>query len=274
VTKARPSDAPDPMAVVMGRIEAASALAATVLPDLVRHYEMGFVGAAYTVAHECTELVLKMHLDGVGVKYPTFGRKGHDLPKLFRLWGEDRERAELAYQKWFVGFTVQRRLADAIERTLRLDDYSGMDETERLSMESVNRAVREIQRSILREDDPPVGAVLGKIDAMIGPRDVRALCIPARQEQFAEARYPANVWYPEKLLALQWRELVEANAESRSLGIIQWFLEREGTPDVYSAWKYLHEGNLPKVGYEFRGPAIKMIVIAKQLRTFASARDK
>ena len=275
VTKARPSNAPDSLAVVMGRIEAASALAATVVPDMVRHYEMGFVGAAYTVAHECTELVLKMHLEGLGVEYSTFGRDGHDLPKLFGLWGDDREKAEVAYQKWFVGFTVQSRLADAVEKTLRLNDYSSMHERERPSVESINRASREIQNSILRENDPSVAAVLGQIDVMIGPRDVRALCIPARQEQFAEARYPANVWYPEKLLELQWKELVEATGESRSLGIIRWFLEREGTPDVYSAWKYLHEGNLPKVGHEFRGPAIKMIVVAEQLRIFASrGRDK
>ncbi len=232
---------------------------------------MGFVGAAYTVAHECTELVLKLHLDSLGVKYPTFGRDGHDLPKLFELWGDDREKAEVAYQRWVVGSTVSSRLAEAIETTLGLERYPYMSEDERPSTEDVNRKSREMQEAILREQDPPVAVVLHRIDALIGSKDVRTLCIPARQEQFAEARYPANVWYPEKLLELRWKELVEATGESKSLGIVRSFLEKEGTPEVYSAWKYLHEGNLPKVGHQFRGPAIKMIVIAKQLRAFASS---
>ena len=257
---------PDPQ-----QIEAAAALAATVLPDLVKHYKMGFVGAAYTVAHECAELVLKLHLDSLGIEYSTFGREGHDLPKLFELWSDDRDNAEVAYQRWFVDFTVQNRLRDAIEKTLRLRDYADMDPSERASMESLNRATWEMQQAILREDDPSVAEVLGRIDAMIGPEDVRTLCVPARRQQFAEARYAASVWYPDKLLGLQWKELVQATGESRSLGTIRWFLEREGTPDVYSAWKYLHEGNLPRVGHQFRGPAIKMILIAKRLRIFASS---
>ena len=114
---------------------------------------MGFVGEAYTAAHECAELVLKMHLENSGTEVPR-RRHGHDLPRLFRLWGDDRDKAELAYQAWVVESTVQSRLAEATRKALRLDDFPYMPKSERPSVEEVNRASSELEHAILRQGDP------------------------------------------------------------------------------------------------------------------------
>lgn len=115
---------------------------------------------------------------------------------------------------------------------------------------------------------------MDRLDSILGAKDVRVLCIPARQKRLVEARYPPAVWYPERLLELRWQELIEATRESKPLGIVGWFLKEEGTPEVYSAWEYLHEGKLATLGRQFKGPAVKMICVAKCLKNFATRLSK
>ena len=44
------------------KLAAAAVLSASYLPDMVPAYNLGFVGAAYTAAHEAVELLLKLYL--------------------------------------------------------------------------------------------------------------------------------------------------------------------------------------------------------------------
>ncbi len=80
------------------KLDAVTILSASWHIDMVQEYNMGFIGTAYTAAHEAMELLLKVYLreaKGWGEEET----KGHDLGKLFMMWDHgDRLEAELEYQ--------------------------------------------------------------------------------------------------------------------------------------------------------------------------------
>ena len=81
------------------KLAAAAVLSASYLPDMVAAYNLGFVGAAYTTAHEAVELLLKLYLQRGPQRLAARETWGHDLAELFGKWSDDGRRdAELAYQ--------------------------------------------------------------------------------------------------------------------------------------------------------------------------------
>ena len=80
------------------KLDAAAVLSASYPPDMYQAHNLGFIGTAYTAAHEGMELLLKVYLKK-SLSMPREEAWGHDLGKLFLQWGQDRATAELAYQR-------------------------------------------------------------------------------------------------------------------------------------------------------------------------------
>ena len=73
---------------------------------------------------------------------------------------------------------------------------------------------------------------------------------------------------------MKWRSFASATTQRTSLGLLTWFLEREGTTDTFEGWRYLHEGRLAVQDHVFKGPPIKMILAAKYMADFVATRPK
>ncbi len=129
-----------------------------------------------------------------------------------------------------------------------------------------NEAYRQYHVKLLCEGSPTVRDVVGKLDVVLGPRNITCLCKPTHAEVIKG--FPCNnpyVWYPEELLSIEWGRFVQATRQGESLGFVEAFLKREGTKLVFEGWRYLGEMKLEKAGTVFHGPPAKMIRMARHL---------
>ena len=254
-------------AYATSKLDAAAVLSASHLQDRYQPYNLGFISAAYTAAHEAMELLLKVYLK----KGPSsMARKeawGHDLGELFMKWDDQgRTEAELAYQNGVLGDLETNRIYTAAsEATLNLGPHGLLppDYSERQA--EYDEALRQHQIKLLNEGSPTVRDVVVKLDAALGARNITWICKPMHAEMIKG--FPCNpaVWYPEELLSTEWGRFVQATRQGESLGCVETFLKREGTRLVFEGWRYLDEMTLEKAGIVFHGPPAKMVLMAQQL---------
>ena len=213
------------------KLHAAAVLSASYPNDIIRLYNLGFISAAYTTAHEGMELLLKVYLRKVMGKQKEES-KGHDLGELFEKWDEEaRTKAELAYQNHVV-----KRLAERFKSPAP---------------------------KWLFEGSHTVEEVVNKVDAILGgAMNITALC-PGHADRIAGFPCGPEVWYPQELLCTKWDEFSTATKQGKSLGFVQAFLKREETKEVFEGFRYPDEGKLQKAGMSFHGPPTKMIDIAQ-----------
>lgn len=226
------------------KLRAAAVLSAFYRHDMISPYNLGFIGTAYTIAHEAMELLLKVYLRRV-LKFDENETRGHDLGELFMMWDtEGRNKAEIAYQKGLLGDLNLNRILPAAGRvTLNLGSHG----------------------ELLQENSPTVGDVVRSLDAALGQRNITWLCYSYKDEIKGFPCAP-EVWYPEELLAMKWGRYANASRKGESLGLVEKFLKREGKNDVFVGWRYLEEMKLEEMGIIFDGPPAKMILIAEYMK--------
>jgi len=221
----------DALTYAISRLGAAAVLSASYRSDIIPPYNMGFIGTAYTAAHEGMELLLKVYLR------KAMGKEshGHDLGELFEQWDEEaRTKAELAYQNYVVTCLAHR--------------------------------LNSLPPKCLFEGSPTVEKVVNKVDAILGgARNITTLC-PGHADRIAGFPCRPDVWYPQEVLSTEWARFSTATKQGESLGFVQAFLKREGAEEVYEGWRYLDEGKLQKTGISFHGPPAKMIDIAQSFQ--------
>ena len=256
----------DAFAYYTSKLDAAAVLSAACHHDLYHAYNLGFIGSAYTAAHEAMELLLKLYLKRV-LGMAKNKAWGHDLGNLFMQWDEQgRTKAELAYQRGVLkDLEVNRIFQAASWATLNLgpDRELPPDYSERKA--EYNEAFRHYYVKLLNENSPTVRKVVNKLDAALGARNITWLCKPAHVREIKGFQCDPEVWYPENLLSLEWKRFANATRQGESLGFVKEFLKREGTDKVFIGWRYLDEKQLEKAGIVFRGPPAKMILLAKHL---------
>ena len=216
---------------VISKLDAAAVLSASYRSDMISPYNLGFIGTAYTAAHEGMELLLKAYLRKVMGKES----HGHDLGKLFMQWDKEaRTKAELAYQNHVLAH-LRFRLASPPRW--------------------------------LFEGSPTVEKVVNEVDTILGgARNITTLC-KGHADRITGFLCGPKVWYPEEVLSTEWAQLVTAIKQGESLDFVKKFLKREGTKEVFEGWRYLDEGKLEKAGMSFHGPPAKMIDIARSLES-------
>ena len=228
-----------------GKLNAAALLSAAYRRDDIHSHNEGFIGAAYTAAHEAMELLLKLYLRRGPGKVTLADSRGHDLCKLFEAWAcSDRQKAELKYQR--------EMLVD-----LDLNRISLLPATTKLRLRGHGKPSMN--------DSLTVRDAIEQLDAELPPRNISRLC-PNYADLLAGFACPPEVWYPEELLSLTWERFTAASRQGESLGLIEAFLKREGTGAVFEGWRYLSEMGLSNRGMKFDGPPAKMILIAQSLR--------
>lgn len=215
------------------KLNAAAILSASYRSDIIPLYNLGFIGAAYTAAHEGMELLLKAYLRKAMGKQKEESQ-GHNLGKLFEKWDEEaRTKAELAYQNH-----VLNGLATRLESPPKW----------------------------LLEGSSTVEKVVNKMDAILGgARNITTLC-PGRADRITGFPCRPEVWYPQEVLCTKWDKFFTATKQGESLGFVKEFLKREGTEEVFEGWRYLDEGKLQKAGMSFHGPPAKMLDIAQSFQ--------
>lgn len=235
------------------KLRAAAVLSASYRHDWVPSYNLGFIGTAYTAAHEGMELLLKVYLRKV-LKLSENQTKGHDLSKLFLKWDvEGRTNAEIAYQRGV--------LADLnLNRIMQVPDLTVLN--------------RSSHKDLLERNSPTVGDVVCSLDVALGQRNITWLCYSYKDEIKGFLCAP-EVWYPEELLALKWSRFADASLKGESLSLVENFLKREGKNDVFVGWRYLEEMKLEETGIVFHGPPAKMLLIAQYIEhiVFNSLQD-
>ena len=249
------------------KLDAAAVLSASHLLDMYQPQNLGFIGTAYTAAHEGMELLLKVYLKKGPKAIPREEAWGHDLGELFMKWDDqDRAKAELAYQDGVLGDLKANRINKAASQaTLNLDRHGLLppDYSEREA--EYNEAFRQYQIKLLHEGSPTVRDVVVKLDAALGPRNITRICKPTHAEMIKGFPCNLEVWYPEELLSTEWSRFAQATRQGESLGFVEVFLKREGTKLVFEGWRYLDEMKLEKEGIVFHGPGAKMILMAQHL---------
>ena len=75
-------------AYATSKLDAAAALSAFPLLDAVYGYNLGFIGTAYTAAHEAMELLLKLYLKRGPPAMERGKAWGHELGDLFMKWAD------------------------------------------------------------------------------------------------------------------------------------------------------------------------------------------
>ena len=225
------------------KLRAAAVLSASYHSDMIPSYNLGFIGTAYTAAHEGMELLLKVYLRRV-LKLDENKTWGHDLGELFMKWDQQgRHKAEVAYQGSVLGDLNLNRIWPARGRTTLKFDSQG---------------------ELLQEGSLTVGDVIRRLDATLGERNINWLCYGYKDEIRGFPCRP-EVWYPKELLAMKWSRFVDASRKDESLELVEAFLKREGTKFVFEGWRYLEGMKLAKEGFVFDGPPAKMILIAQSL---------
>ena len=227
------------------KLKAAAVLSASYRPDMIHSYNEGFIGTAYTAAHEAVELLLKLYLRHGPVRVPPTKSHGHDLGKLFEAWDfAARNEAEIKYQRDILGDLTLNRFPQMAPGT----KFGPTADSNQLGTSSLT--VRD---------------VLEELDAELSPRCILRLC-PSYSNVFDGFSCPPETWYPEELLSKRWEQFVKASRQGASLGFIEAFLKREGTKTVFEGWRYLSELKLSKLGMVFDGPPAKMILIGQSLQ--------
>ena len=249
------------------KLAAAAVLSASYLPDMVAAYNLGFVGAAYTTAHEAVELLLKLYLQRGPQRLAARETWGHDLAELFGKWSDDGRRdAELAYQTRVFEDITFNRVCAVVNTRVTGGRHGVLPPNLQDPAKEYEKAHRETVATLLREESPTVGVVVQRIDAILGAKNITDLCRnQARRIQGFECG--PRVWYPEELLALPWERLEHATERGEPLGLIEAFLIREGTKGVFLGWRYLAEQTLERIGHIFHGPPAKMIDIGQSLES-------
>lgn len=249
------------------KLDAAAVLSASYRPDTYQAHNLGFIGTAYTAAHEGMELLLKVYLKR-SLNMSREEAWGHDLGRLFMQWGQDRAKAELAYQSGVLNDLKMNRIRPAAEQaTLNLgpNREPPADYSERQA--EYNAAFRQYHVELLHEGSPTVGEVAKKLDAALGARNIVQLCNAVHESEIKGFSYDPKVWYPEELLSTEWGRFATATEQGDSLGFVEAFLKREGTRRVFEGWRYLDERLLERTGIVFHGPPAKMISIARSLES-------
>ena len=147
-------------------------------PRCVPAHNLGFIGTAYTAAHEGMELLLTVYLRRT-MKLGQNKTRGHDLGELFMMWNEKgRTAAELAYQHGVAqDLEVNRILPATLKVAMNVSPPSKImppDFSERkIEYEEASR--RHIAE-LLCKAFPTVGNVVRRLDAALGPRNITWLC--------------------------------------------------------------------------------------------------
>ena len=250
------------------KLDAAAVLSASHLLDMYQPQNLGFIGTAYTAAHEAMELLLKVYLQKGPPSMAREKTLGHNLGKLFMKWDDQgRTKAELAYQHGVLeDLEVNRINSAASQATLNLGPHGLLppDYSERKA--EYNEAFRQYHVTLLHESSPTVRDVVGKLDAALGARNITWLCKP--MHEIKGFRCSPEVWYPEELLSTEWGRFAKATKQGESLGFAEAFLKREGTKLVFEGWRYLGEMQLETADIVFHGPPAKMILMAQHLSDF------
>ena len=247
------------------KLAAAAVLSASFLPDMVAAYNLAFVGAAYTTAHEAVELLLKRYLQRGPQRLPARETWGHNLAELFGKWSDDGRRdAELAYQKRVFEEITFNRVGAAVDARFTAGRDGVLPPDIQDPAKEYDRARRETVTALLREGSPTVGDVVQRINGILGAKNITDLCgTHGRGLQGFDCGPP--VWYPEELLGMPWDRLEDATHLGEPLGLIEAFLNREGTKPVFEGWRYLAERTLESIGHVYHGPPAKMIEIGQSL---------
>ena len=249
----------------ISKLNAAAVLSASYRQDLFQAHNLGFIGTAYTAAHEGMELLLKVYLKrGLGRE----GQEawGHDLGELFMQWKQGRIKAELAYQSYVLEDLEMNRIRPAAKRaTLNLGPNRELPPDYRERKAEYDEAFRQYQVKLLHENSPTVREVVSSLDVALGARKITRLCKPGHAGDIKGFPCAPEVWYPEELLFTEWSRFANATRQGESLGFIEAFLKREGTNKVFLGWRYLDEKKLEKEGIIFHGPPAKMIDMARSL---------
>lgn len=248
------------------KLKAAGVLSAVYRHDMMHSYNLGFIGTAYTAAHEAVELLLKLYLRRGPTNVPMDKTRGHDLGKLFKRWSiVGQSEAEVAYQRDVLGDLNLNRISPLVQRaSLNLGEHGELPPDFKENQEKYNEAYRRYRFQLLHENSPTVREVTQKLDTELGARNITRICSTYADEIRGFSCAP-ETWYPEELLSLTWEEFVNSVREKKSLGLIEAFFKREGTKEVFEGWRYLSEQKLEKQGVVFRGPPAKMILIGQSL---------
>ena len=247
------------------KLAAAAVLSASFQHDMVAAYNLAFVGAAYTTAHEAVELMLKLYMQRGPQRLPARATRGHDLAELFGKWSDDgRCNAELAYQTRVLEEITFNRVCAAVDLRFTAASDGILSPDLHDPAKEYDRAHRETVTALLREGSPNVADVVRRIDAILGAKNITDLCgTHGRGLQGFDCG--PRVWYQEELLAMPWERFEHATKCGEPLDLIAAFLNREGTRAVFGGWRYLTEQTLEGIGHVFHGPPAKMIEIGQSL---------
>ena len=159
------------------KLAAAAVLSASYLPDMVAAYNLGFVGAAYTTAHEAVELLLKLYLQRGPQRLAARETWGHDLAELFGKWSDDGRRdAELAYQTRVFEDITFNRVCAVVNTRVTGGRHGVLPPNLQDPAKEYEKAHRETVATLLREESPTVGVVVQRIDAILGAKNITDLC--------------------------------------------------------------------------------------------------
>lgn len=230
-------------------------------------YNLGFIGTAYTAAHEAMELLLKLYLKRGPADPERKPAWGHDLGELFMKWDEHgRTKAELTYQRGVLHDLRINRINRAAQRaTLNLGPTRELPDDYEERKAEYQEAYRQYHVELLHKGSPTVRNVLRKLDFALGARNIIRLCKSSRSESNKGFTCNPEAWYPEELLSMKWEQFSDATSRNQSLDFIQTFLNREGTKLVFKGWRYLDKKLLEQAGILFHGPPAKMVLMAQYL---------
>ena len=256
------------MTYAKSKLKAAAVLSAVYRHDMMPSYNLGFMGTAYTAAHEAVELLLKLYLRRGPVEVPWEKTRGHDLANLFRRWSPSaRSTAEIAYQCDVLKDLGLNRISPLVQReTLNLGAHRELPPDFKQHEKKYNNSYRQYKSELLYENAPTVREVLQRLDIELGARNITRICRTYADNIRGFSCAP-ETWYPEELLSMTWKKFENDTRNKKSMGLIEAFLKREGTKVIFEGWRYLSEQSLTRQGVVFYGPPAKMILIGRSLES-------
>ena len=254
------------------KLDAAAVLSASCLRDMYDPQTLGFIGTAYTAAHQAMELLLKLYLKR-GLQKTERETRGHDLGKWFMMWDKERRtEAELAYQRFVLDDIKEKRIdsCETHRAVLGFDWNSALapDYSEREA--EYLETLQQYKKKFLHDGSPTVRDVLNKLDVILGERNITWLCQSAHRREIKGFPCEPEAYYPDKLLSVEWGRFAEATKQGSPLGVVKAFLKKEGTESVFVGLRYL-DGVKPEdegriLHGLLDGPPGKMIVMARSLK--------
>ena len=247
------------------KLAAAAIVAASFRVDAVPAQNLGFMGTAYSATHEATELILKIYLERCLSRNPRRFRD-HHLGTMFDAWSsDDRDSAELAYQ---------RKIRDELFERFDSSDWvaAGVDPRETLppdfydSHTDCGFRVEGCRNQSLGHTLSGAQVVRG-LDDLLDPPNINELCGSYATLVPGYPRAPEHV-YTSEFLGMKWKAFCVATEKQQSLGLIGALLHREGSNEIYQGWRYLAEGRLEALGETFHGPPGRMITVAQCLESY------